>query len=169
MALSAGRGRGGGYLRRCGPLWACRETVVGVLALIAAVRAAMGLLEASEVALGRIGLRSASRSRRDSPGIRLCWAFGRSLLLGWSWCWAGHGAGLVMVLVVVLVVVLGWSLNPAIALASLTAAGGSGGLPRGPAGRCAGLWRVECSCGPIGTSGGGLGRQRGRWAGIWAC
>lgn len=63
MSLSAGRGlatgRGTGRPRRCAPLWACQEPLPVVLALIAAVRAAMGLLEAADVAVGRIGLRSA--------------------------------------------------------------------------------------------------------------
>ena len=52
--------------------------------LYALLWAAVGLLEAAKVAVGRIGLRSATRSRGDSPGLLLCWAFGRSLLLGWS-------------------------------------------------------------------------------------
>lgn len=35
--------------------------------------------------------------------------------------------------------------------------------------RCAGLWRVETGCGPSYASGGVLGRQPGRWTGIWDC
>ena len=66
------------------------EAVAGVLALNAAVRAAMGLLEAAKEALGRIGLRSAYAAAETAP--RACCA-GLSggaepgLLLGWAWCW----------------------------------------------------------------------------------
>lgn len=61
--------------------------MAGVLALIAAVRAAMGLLEAASEATGRIGLRACCAGL--SGAARACPA-----------------AGLVMVLVVVLAAVL---------------------------------------------------------------
>lgn len=201
------------------------EAVAGVLALHVAVRAAVSLLEAVDVTIGRIGLRGAYAAAETAPraccaglsgAARACPAAGLVMALAVALV-AGRGAGrggagptaaagLVMALSVVTGLamalaavvaccrgsgrgadvsqaVLGFRAKPAAglvadpstALASLAAAGCGGGrgagrgLPHGPAGRCVALWRVVSGCGPTGTSGWVYGRQRGCWAGIWAC